>query len=107
MAADPFTLLLAGFTFFDVSFIAMASIVSALVMRRWSQITGAALIAYGVDVVLRFTLEYASAGDMPANFAFQLAVSRMDMGGLAATLRPFLYFGAIAILFGMKRRYTP
>lgn len=107
MAADPFTLLMAGFTFFDVSFIAMASIVSALVMRRWSQITGAALIAYSVDVVLRFTLEYASAGDMPANFAFQLAVSRMDMGGLAATLRPFLYFGAIAILFGMKRRYTP
>jgi hypothetical protein len=107
MPADPFTLLLAGFTFFDVSFIAMASIVSALVMRRWSQITGAALLAYSVDVVLRFTLEYASAGDMPANFALQLAFTRMDMAGLAATLRPFLYFGTIAILFGLKRRYTP
>jgi hypothetical protein len=28
------------------------------------------------------------------------------MSGLAATLRPFLYFGAIALLFGLKRRYT-
>ncbi|KAA5802170.1 hypothetical protein F1654_10025 [Alkalicaulis satelles] len=106
MGADPFTLIASGFTFFDVSFIAMASIVAALVMRRWSQITGAALIAYGVDVLLRFGLEYASAGDMPANFALQLAFTRMDMNGLAATIRPFLYFGTIAFLFGLKRRYT-
>ncbi|MCC5995478.1 MAG: hypothetical protein JJU18_03785 [Oceanicaulis sp.] len=106
MGADPITLIMGGFTFFDVSFIAMASIVAALVMRRWSQITGAALIAYAVDVLLRFGLEYASAGDMPANFAFQLAFTRMDMNGLAATVRPFLYFGAIAFLFGLKRRYS-
>ena len=103
---DAFSLIGAGFTFFDLSFILMAALVAALVMRRWSQLTGAALIAYGVDVLLRFTLEFMSAGEMPANFALDLALARMDMHGLAATLRPFLYFGAIAFLFGLKKRYS-
>lgn len=102
---DAFSLIGAGFTFFDLSFILMAALVAALVMRRWGQLTGAALIAYGVDVLLRFTLEFMSAGEMPANFALDLALARMDMHGLAATLRPFLYFGAIAFLFGLKKRY--
>lgn len=104
--ADVWSLLAAGFTFFDVSFIVMAGLVAALVMRRWSQLTGAALIAFSVDVLLRFTLEFLSAGDMPANFALDLAFARMDMHGLAATLRPFLYFGVIAFLFGLKKRYS-
>ena len=102
---DAWGLLFAGFTAFDVSFIVMASIVAALLMRRWNQLTAAALIAYTVDVLLRFILEFMSAGQMPANFALDLAFARMDMHGLSAALRPFLYFGAIALLFGMKKRY--
>lgn len=103
---DAFSRLFDGFTFFEVSFILMASIVAALVMRRWSQLTAAALIAYAVDVVLRFTLEFFNAGDLPANFAIDLAFSRLDAHGLAATIRPFLYFGAIAFLFGLRKRYS-
>lgn len=102
---DAWSLLWAGFTLFDLSFILMAGIVAALAMRRWRQLTGAALIAYAVDVLLRFSLEFMSAGDMPANFALDLAFARMDMHALSAALRPFLYFGAIAILFGLKKRY--
>ena len=99
-------LILAGFTAFDWWFLTAASLVAALVMRRWSQLLGAALIAYTIDVSLRLIMEYLSAGDMPANFAFGLAFARMDMHGLAATVRPFFYFGAIAFLFALKKRYS-
>jgi hypothetical protein len=105
MGSDPISLLAAGFTIFDVLFLIGASLVAALAMRRWRQLTGAVFIAYAVDVSLRFAMEYLSAGDMPANFALELAFARLDMHALAATLKPFLYFGAIALLFGMKRRY--
>lgn len=105
MGRDVFSLLGAGFTAFDVLFMIAASLVAALVMRRWSQLTAAVFIAYTVDVVLRFSMEYLSAGDMPANFAMELAFARLDMHALAATLKPFLYFGAIAFLFGLKHRY--
>ncbi|MGJ3232413.1 MAG: hypothetical protein ACFE0P_11505 [Oceanicaulis sp.] len=99
-------MVLAGFTAFDFLFMTCASLIAALAMRHWSQLLGAALIAYGFDVILRFAMELLSAGDMPANFAVELAFARMDMHGLAATARPFLYFGAIAILFAVKRRYA-
>jgi len=99
-------MVIAGFTAFDLVFMTCASLIAALAMRRWSQLLSAALIAYGVDVLLRFAMEYLSAGDMPANFAVQLAFARMDLHGLAATVRPFVYFAAVAILFGMKRRYS-
>ncbi|XBQ16612.1 MAG: hypothetical protein ABL308_01765 [Oceanicaulis sp.] len=104
---NAFTLVADGFTAFDVLFTTAASLVAALSMRRWNQLMGAALIAYGVDVALRFAMNFISAGDMPANFALELALARMDMHGLAATLRPFIYFGAIAFLFGLKKRYSP
>lgn len=105
MGHDVISLLAAGFTPFDLLFMIAASLVAALVMRRWSQLTAAVFIAYTVDVVLRFSMEYVSAGDMPANFAMELAFARLDMHALAATLKPFLYFGAIAFLFGLKHRY--
>jgi len=106
MIGETFSKLAAGFTFFDVLLVLMAGLVAALAMRRWSQITAAALIAYSIDVTLRFSLELLSAGDMPANFAWQLALARMDMHGVSAALRPFLYFGAIAALFGLKKHYS-
>ena len=105
MNQNAFDLIMAGFTAFDWWFFTAASLIAALVMRRWSQLLGAALIAYAVDVFLRLLMEYLSAGDMPANFAMGLAFARMDMHGLAATVRPFLYFGSIALLFGIRKRY--
>ncbi|MFP4519249.1 MAG: hypothetical protein ACLFQ5_07320 [Oceanicaulis sp.] len=106
MDKGALSMVLAGFTAFDFLFMTCAALIAALAMRHWSQLLGAALIAYGVDVALRFAMEFLSAGDMPANFAIGLAFARMDMHGLAATARPFLYFGAIALLFAMKRRYA-
>lgn len=99
-------MVLAGFTAFDLLFMTCASLIAALAMRRWAQLLSAALIAYGVDVLLRFAMEFLSAGDMPANFAIDLAFARMDMHALAATVRPFLYFAAVAVLFAIKRRYA-
>lgn len=106
MNQSALELILAGFTAFDWWFMIAASLVAALVMRHWSQLLGAALIAYIIDVILRLCMEFLSAGDMPANFAFDLALARLDMNGLAATIRPLLYFGAIAMLFGLKKRYS-
>jgi hypothetical protein len=105
MGHDVISLLAAGFTPFDLLFMIAASLVAALVMRRWSQLTAAVFIAYTVDVLLRLSMEYMSASDMPANFALELAFARLDMHALAATLKPFLYFGAIGFLFGLKHRY--
>lgn len=106
MGSDGLSLLLAGFTAFDFWFMVGASLVAALAMRRWSQLVGAVLIAYAADVAVRLGLEYLGAGDVPANFALDLAFARLDMHGLAATLRPFLYFGAIALLFAARKRYA-
>ena len=105
MGGDPLSLLVAGFTVFDVLFLIAASLVAALVMRRWMQLTGAVFVAYAFDVGLRFAMEFMSAGDVPANFGLGLAFARLDMHALSATLKPFLYFGAIACLFALKRHY--
>ncbi len=105
MGQNGLALLFSGFTFFEVLLVIAASIVAALAMRKWSQLTSAVFIAYGVDVALRFTMQFVSAGEVPANFAFDLAFARLDMHALAATARPFLYFGLIAMLFGLKHRY--
>lgn len=105
MGGDPISLLASGFTVFDILFLIGASLVAALIMRRWGQLTAAVFIAYALDVGLRFAMEYASAGDVPANFALSLAFARLDMHALAATLKPFLYFGSIGLLFALKRRY--
>lgn len=101
--ADRF---LAGFTFMDWMVLLMASIVGALVMTRWSQLTAIALIAYGADLAFRFAGLFLSAGDVPMNFAAGLAMARLDDHGLAAALRPFLFFALIAFLFGLRRRYA-
>ncbi len=106
MGQSGLDLLFGGFTFFEVLLILAASIVGALVMRKWRHLTGAVFIAYGVDVAVRLIMQFLSAGDMPANFALELAFARLDMHGLAATARPFLYFGLIALLFGLKHRYS-
>jgi hypothetical protein len=105
MGQNAVSLLISGFTFFEVLLILAASIVAALVVRRWSQLAAAVFGAYSADVAIRFVMEFMSAGDMPANFALELAFARLDMHGLAATVRPFLYFGLIALLFGLKHRY--
>lgn len=105
MGQNGLGLLLAGFTFFDLLFMTAAALVAALAMRRWGHLTGAALIAYAIDVLVRFAMEYLSAGDVPANFALDLALARLDMHGLAASVRPLIYFGAIAFLFSLKHRY--
>ena len=106
MGQSALGMMLAGFTAFDFLFMTCASLIAALAMRHWSQLLGAVIITYAVDVVLRFAMEVLSAGDMPANFALDLAFARMDMNGLAATVRPFIYFAVIAVLFAMKRRYA-
>lgn len=105
MGQNGFALLFSGFTLFEVLLVLAGSLVAALAMRKWSQLTGAALIAFGVDVALRLVMEFMAAGDVPANFAFDLALTRLDEHALAATTRPFLYFGLIALLFGLKHRY--
>ena len=105
MRPDPLTLLIEGFSGFDLALMIMASLVAALVIRRWSQLTAAVLIAYGADVLIRFLSETFNAGDVPADVAVTLAVSRMDAHALAATLRPFFYFALVAALFALKKRY--
>jgi hypothetical protein len=105
MGQSGLSLLIDGFTFYDVMLMTAAALVAALAMRRWNQLTAAALIAYAVDVLARFAVEYLAAGDVPANFAVDLALARLDMHGLAATVRPLIYFGAIAFLFGLKHRF--
>lgn len=105
MGQSGIDLLFGGFTFFEVLLILAASLVAALAMRKWRHLTGAVFIAYGADVAVRLVMELASAGDLPFNFALDLAFARLDMHGLAATARPFLYFGLIALLFGLKHRY--
>jgi len=106
MDQGAFGMVMAGFTAFDYLFMICAGLIAALAMRHWSQLMGAVIIAYSIDVALRFTMEFISAGDMPANFALDLAFARMDMHALAATVRPFIYFALIAALFAMKRRYA-
>lgn len=105
MLAELIERLSAGFQFLDWMVLIMASIVAALVMNRWPQITGAALAAYAIDVLVRFAGLVMSAEDVPFNFAVGLAMARLDDHGLAAALRPFLYFAAIAAIFWTKRRY--
>lgn len=105
MLAELIGRLAAGFQFLDWMVLIMASIVAALVMTRWHQITAAALAAYAIDVLLRFSALVMSAEDVPFNFAVGLAMARLDDHGLAAALRPFLYFAAIAGIYWIKRRY--
>lgn len=105
MFAELIERLSAGFQFLDWMVLIMAAIVAALVMRRWSQITAAALVAYAVDVLVRFSGLVMSTEDVPFNFAVGLAMARLDDHGLAAALRPFLYFASIAAIFWIKRRY--
>jgi len=57
------------------------------------------------DLVLRVGLEYWTAENVPADLRLGLALARIDDHGVAAALRPFLYFGLIALIFGLKRRY--
>lgn len=95
----------AGFQFIDWMVLLMAAIVAALVMTRWHQITAAALIAYAADVVIRFAGLVMSTENVPLNYAMSLALARLDEHGLAAALRPFLYFATIALIFAVKRRY--
>ncbi|TGY88089.1 hypothetical protein E5163_09610 [Marinicauda algicola] len=105
MIAELVERLSAGFQFLDWMVLIMAAIVAALVMTRWSQITAAALIAYAIDLAIRFAGLVMATENVPLNYAMSLALARLDEHGLAATLRPFLYFAAIAAIFWVKRRY--
>ncbi|MEO1040521.1 MAG: hypothetical protein AAFX09_13360 [Pseudomonadota bacterium] len=93
----------AGFAFADVLLWIAASLVAALVMRRWSQLTIAALLAYVADLLAPFVGRVITG--IPADFAAQLAIERIDEAGAAAVLRLFMYFGLIAALFQLKHRY--
>ncbi|PWE16776.1 hypothetical protein DDZ18_11295 [Marinicauda salina] len=105
MIVEIFQRLSAGFTPTEWIFLVLASIVAALVMRHWTHLTAAALIVYTIDAAIRFVMAWMSAGDVPANYALSIAVARFDQHGFAATLRPFLYFGLIALIYLTKRRY--
>lgn len=105
MIMDLFTLIWNGFTPLELGFIAIASVVAALIMNRWSQITAAALIVYTIDVLVRFIMTFLSNEGVPVDMTISIALGRMDEHGLAATLRPFLYFGAIALVYSTKGRY--
>lgn len=105
MTAELFERLAAGFSFVDSMVMIMAAIVAALVMTHWRQLVAAALIAYAIDVLIRFSALVLTAENVPLNYAMSLALARLDEHGLAATLRPFLYFAAIAVIYALKRRY--
>ncbi len=101
MAADWAGRIAEGFAFTDILLWVAGSIVAALVMRRWSQLTAAALIAYCVDLVAPFVARAVTG--MPLDFAAGLAFERIDSGGAAAVLRLFMYFGLIALLHHLRR----
>lgn len=102
---DLFTLIWNGFEPLEWGFIAIASIVAALIMNRWGQITAAALLTYTIDVMVRFIATIYTNEGVPLDMTMNIALARMDEHGLAATLRPFLYFGAISLAYWTKRRY--
>lgn len=93
----------AGFSFADVLLCITASIVAALVMRRWHQLAVAALLAYMADLLAPLVGRIVTG--VPADFAAQLALQRIDDHGAAAVARLFLYFGLVAGLFHLKHRY--
>jgi hypothetical protein len=99
------TRLIAGFTPATLILLTLVSIVAALVMRRWSQLSAAALFAFAVDCVARYLLIFGAVEGVPANFAMGLAVTRLDDGAISAMARPFLYLAVIAALFWVKKRY--
>ncbi|WP_019962275.1 hypothetical protein [Woodsholea maritima] len=94
-----------GFTASDWWMLIAFSIVGALVIRRWDQLTPAALTAYTLDSIAPFFGRMFEG--IPANFAFQFAFTRLDDNGAAAVLRLALYFGLIAAMFYARRRYGP
>lgn len=97
--------LVAGFTPATLILLTLVSIVAALVMRRWSQLSAATLFAFGVDCIARYILELGAVEGVPVNFAMELAMTRLDAGAISAMARPFLYLGVIAALFWVKKRY--
>ena len=94
-----------GFSAFDWWMLIAFSIIAALVIRRWDQLTPAAMSAYVVDALAPFFVRLSEG--IPANFAFQFAFTRLDDHGAASVLRLGLYFAIIATLFFMRRRYGP
>lgn len=102
---DLFMLIWEGFTALELLFIGIASVVAALIMNRWQQITAAALLTFTIDVLVRFVATFYFNEGVPVDMTLQIAFAQMDEHGLAATLRPFLYFGAISLVYWTKRRY--
>ncbi|MCW5723331.1 MAG: hypothetical protein KIS81_00065 [Maricaulaceae bacterium] len=93
-----------GFQPFDWWLIIIISLVAALIMRRWTQLAGAAAIAFAVDAVVPFF--YRVATGVPADLAYAIALVRVDeRGGLVVLLRLALYLAVIAVLFAIKVRY--
>ena len=74
------TRLIAGFTPATLILLTLVSIVAALVMRRWSQLSAAALFAFAVDCVARYLLELGAADGVPVNFAMELAMNCVGVG---------------------------
>ncbi|MGP1274511.1 MAG: hypothetical protein ACQRW7_03730 [Caulobacterales bacterium] len=97
--------LVAGFSPATLILVTLVSIVAALVMRRWSQLSAATLFAFGADCLARYVLELGATDGVPVNFAMELAMTRLDTGAISAMARPFLYLGVIASLFWVKKRY--
>jgi len=93
----------AGFTAGDWIFLLLASIVAALVMKKWAHLTGAVVAAFAADTIWPVVLSVLTG--VPWDFALQRAFDRLDLQGAAAVVRLFIYGGVIAICYAAKLRY--
>jgi len=93
----------AGFTAGDWVFLLLASIVAALVMRKWAHLTGAVVAAFAADTVWPVAASVLTG--VPWDFAVQRAFDRLDLQGAAAVTRLFIYGGAIALCYAVKLHY--
>ncbi len=103
MGAFYFERIAAGFEPGDWLFLVLASTVAALVMRRWSHLTGAVVAAFAADSVWPFFVSVMTG--VPWDFALQRAFDRLDLHGAASVMRFFIYAAVIAGAFMLKLRY--
>lgn len=93
-----------AFTPFDWWLIMVLSLIGALIMRKWPQWPAAAFIVFVIDSIAPFF--YRLALGIPADFAFDFAMVRLDeRGGLVVLIRMAIYFIMIGLIFSAKRRY--
>ena len=92
-----------GFSGYDWWLILVLSLIAALIIRKWPQLTAAAAIAFAVDAVAPFIFRVATG--VPVDLAFDIAFSRLDeRGGVVVLMKLAIYFGLIGVIFAIKRR---